>query len=73
MACFKDRLSFIRKEKHKTQKEVSEFLRMAERAYRHYELGEREPTLSKLIAIAEFFDVSTDWLLGLSESPKRAK
>lgn len=37
-----------------------------------YETGAREPSISELIRIAEYFDVSVDYLLELTDNPKRA-
>lgn len=47
-----------------TQKEMADFLGITDRAYRNYELGRNEPSLSDLIRIADFFNVSIDGLLG---------
>lgn len=47
-----------------TQKEMADFLGITDRAYRNYELGRNEPSLSDLIRIADFFNVSIDALLG---------
>jgi transcriptional regulator with XRE-family HTH domain len=47
-----------------TQKQTAEALGITERAYRHYELGTREPDIRTLIAIADRFNVSLDFLTG---------
>lgn len=36
-----------------------------------YETGEREPGIAELIRIADFFGVSVDYLLGLTDNPNR--
>ncbi len=43
---------------------------MAERTYQRYENAEREPDASALLALADFYEVSTDYLLGRTDSPK---
>ena len=39
--------------------------------YQRYEYGEREPSFQKLIALADYFDVSLDYLVGRSDDPSR--
>ncbi|MDD4565863.1 MAG: helix-turn-helix transcriptional regulator [Eubacteriales bacterium] len=39
--------------------------------FKNYELNERKPTYNALIALADFFDVSLDYLVGRSDDPKR--
>lgn len=39
--------------------------------YQNYEYGKSEPTASVLIALADYFDVSLDYLVGRSEIPER--
>ena len=40
------------------------------RSYRRYEAGEREPDASTLVRMADFYDVTTDYLLGRSDERK---
>ena len=56
-----------RKEKGLTQKEVAIALHLHSVTYLHYEKAQREPPLSVLADMALFFDVSVDYLLGLSD------
>lgn len=39
--------------------------------YQNYEYGKSEPTASVLIALADYFDVSLDYLVGRSDDPTR--
>ena len=59
------RLKELRKEKGLTQKQVALALNINSVTYLHYEKDQREPPLSLLANMAVFFDVSTDFLLGL--------
>jgi transcriptional regulator with XRE-family HTH domain len=61
----------LRIENGLTQKALSENLSMSERAMRHYEAGTREPEHKALIALADYFNVSLDWLVGRSEVRER--
>ena len=61
----------IRKERNLTQKQVADGLGIAEQAYQRYEYGRIVPSALTLIAIADYFDVSLDYLVGRSDDPVR--
>ena len=42
---------------------------LTEKAYQNYELGTHEPKLSIIMRIAEFYNVSIDYLVGLTDDP----
>lgn len=67
---FKDRLKELRKNKKVTQKQVGEAIGSSERVIRNYEIGYREPAFSYLIALADYFGVSLDYLVGRSDNPE---
>lgn len=69
------RLRECRKRGNYTQREVSIYCDLTEKAYQNYELGTHEPKLSIIMRIAEFYNVSIDYLVGLTDdpSPKRRK
>ena len=54
----------IRKKHNLTSKQVAEVLKMAQQQYSLYETGKREIPVSKLIALADFYGVSLDYLCG---------
>ena len=64
-------LKRCRKEKKATQKQASLAAGVTESMYQFYEYGKSEPTASVLIALADFFDVSIDYLVGRSDDPQR--
>ena len=64
---FHQKLRMLRKEKKLSQVEVGEILHYGYTAISNYENGRNEPTLTDLCRIADFFDVSTDFLLGRTE------
>ena len=68
---FVERLEALRIEKSISQKAVAEYLGIPERAYQLYEYDKREPSQDDLIKLADYFDVSTDYLLGRSDNPER--
>lgn len=63
----KDRLKELRKEKGVSQKEVATALGITLSAYSNYEQGIREPNIEIIIAICRYYDVSSDYLLGLED------
>lgn len=66
MKIFAVRLKELRNEKKKTQKEMADFLGLKLRAYQYYEGATHYPEVPNLLKLADFFEVSTDYLLGRS-------
>ena len=71
MSAFSVRLRELRTSKRVTQKQAAEGVGLSERIYQSYELGEKEPTLGNINKLADYFDVSTDYLLGRSDKLKQ--
>jgi len=67
MLILAERLYLLRKERKMTQEEVSRELGISLNSYRRYETNEREPTAPLLVKMARFFDVSLDYLVGLTD------
>ena len=65
MKTFGERLKALRKEKNIGQVELAKQLGVGKSIISLWETNQCEPTLSKLIALARFFDVSIDYLAGL--------
>lgn len=66
-----ERIQEQRKKAGKTQQEMADFLGVKIRVYQYYESGGRKPTLDNLIVLADFFDVSLDYLVGRSDHRER--
>ena len=66
---FKERLKELRKMNGITQKELAEHLGFTHVAVVKWENGQREPDFSTIVKIAQFFNVSTDYLLGKTDEP----
>ncbi len=64
------RLLYLRQQKKKTQAEMANLLGITRQAYGYYEKGEREPDTESLNKLADFFDVSVDYLLGRTDKPR---
>lgn len=70
MTKFPERLKEARKNKGLKQREVASYLGIRDRSYQNYEGGDREPEYKTLIALADLFDVTTDYLLGRTDIPR---
>lgn len=64
-----DNLKKIREERNLTKKELCEKAGLSERAYLTYEFGEREPKIGVICKLADFYGVTTDYLLGREADP----
>ena len=62
---FKIRLKELRQEKGVSQQEIATLLNMSKMAISHWEKGNSEPSIEQLKALACYFDVSIDYLVGL--------
>jgi len=66
------RLRDLREDHDKTQQAVADYLHMYRSVYRRYETGERETPAWVVVRLAEYYQVSTDYLLGLTDDPAPA-
>lgn len=71
MAQFCERIKELRKEHGLKQREMAAELGLVLNSYQCYEYATRYPDFKGLIAIADFFDVSLDYLVGRSEVRER--
>lgn len=67
MIIFKERLKELRTEKKLSQTELATILNVSQRSISSWETGFREPNFETLKQIAQFFHVTTDYLLGLTD------
>lgn len=67
---FKKRLRLLRKKYGVTQQTLADALNLSSSTIGMYEQGRRDPDTETICALAKFFGVTTDYLLGISETPK---
>ena len=67
MPKFSERLKTLRKERGLKQREMAEICGLKMRGYQQYEYDETYPTVPGLVFLADYFDVSTDYLLGRTD------
>ncbi len=65
------RLKEIREDRDITQKTLSEYLNIKQNTYSQYENGQRQLPIDILIRLADFFDTSTDYILGITDVSER--
>ena len=64
MNIFAKRLKELRLDRNLMQKDVADCIGITPQQYQRYEYGKQEPTLSKLTALADFYKISIDELVG---------
>lgn len=67
------RLKQLREERRLSQQGLALKLNVSQSTISAYEVGDRTPDLETLIAIGRFFDVSLDYLAGISDQRYRIK
>jgi transcriptional regulator with XRE-family HTH domain len=73
MSIFMERLRKSRESRNLLQKDVARCSGLSEKGYQNYERGIRKPNADTLTAIADYFDVSVDYLIGRTENPNSHK
>ena len=67
------RIRDLREDKDLKQRQVAEVLNCSQQVYSNYELGQRDIPTDVLIRLSAFYNVSVDYILGLTNNPKRNK
>ncbi len=65
-----ERIRNLRIDRGFTQKQVAEFLHIKQNTYSQYEIGVLNYPLDVVIRLAQFYDVSVDYLVGLTDNEK---
>lgn len=64
------RIRDLREDRDLTQKQLAEILNCSQQVYSNYELGQRDIPTDILIKLARFYNVSADYILGLSDKAR---
>ena len=67
------RIRDLREDRDLTQKEIADYLHVKQNTYSQYENGQRQIPIDALIALAVYYNTSTDYILGLTDNPKPYK
>lgn len=70
-SCMYRRLRDLREDRDLTQKELAKLLSFTTSAYSKIERGERSLTAEVLITLSNYYNVSTDYLLGITDYPNK--
>lgn len=65
------RIRDLREDRDLKQRQLAEYLNCSQQVYSNYELGQRDIPTDVLIKLSEYYNVSVDYLLGLTRNPKR--
>lgn len=67
------RLANLRVDHDLVQKEIAAYLEITQQVYSHYERGDRELPVWALIKLAQYYQTSTDYILGLTDNPSEPR
>ena len=71
MPTLSERLRELKESRKLLQKDIANDVCISLRAYQYYERGQRQPDAEVLLKLAEYFDVSIDYLVGRTDNPMR--
>ena len=67
---YTERIRALREDSDKTQSEIAQLLKVGQKTYSDYELGKTRIPVDSLIILAKFYNVSMDFICGVSEIRK---
>ncbi len=65
------RIRDLREDRDLRQRQLADYLNCSQQVYSNYELGQRDIPTDILIRLSSFYNVSVDYLLGLTGNPRR--
>lgn len=70
---YRSRLRDVREDRDLTQAQLGEVLDKSQQGYNHIETGRAELKIDDLVKLCRFYDLSADYLIGLTNKPKSYK
>lgn len=70
---YRKRLRDIREDRDLTQAEVGQILTKSQQGYNHIEAGRAELRIDDLVKLCKFYNLSADYIIGLTNKPKSYK
>jgi len=66
---YRERLRNIREDRDLTQAEIGKVLNKSQQGYNHIEIGRAELKIEDLVRLCRFYDLSADYIIGLTNKP----
>ena len=73
MTDYRARLRGVREDSDLTQAEVGKILNKSQQGYNHIEAGRAELKIDDLVKLCQFYNLTADYLVGLSDQPQKIK
>lgn len=73
MTDYRARLRGVREDRDLTQAEVRKILNKSQQGYNHIEAGRAELKIDDLVKLCQFYNLTADYLVGLSDQPQKIK
>ncbi len=73
MSDYRTRLRNVREDRDLTQAEIGRVLNKSQQGYNHIEAGRAELKIDDLVRLCRYYDLSADYLIGLTNKPKSYK
>lgn len=73
MVDYRTRLRNIREDRDLTQADVGRVLNKSQQGYNHIEAGRAELKIDDLVKLCQFYNLSADYMVGLTNEPKSYK
>ncbi len=70
---YRERLRSVREDRDLTQAEVGKVINKSQQGYNHIEIGRAELKIDDLARLCRFYDLSSDYLIGISDVPRSYK
>ena len=73
MSDYRERLRSIREDRDLTQTELGKLLNKSQQGYNHIEAGRAELKIDDLVKLCKFYNLSADYIIGLTDKKKTYK
>ena len=67
---YRERIKNVREDRDLTQTQVGKILNKSQQGYNHIETGRAELKIDDLVLLCKYYDLSADYLIGLTDSPE---
>ena len=73
MVDYRSRLRNVREDRDLTQTDVGKIINKSQQGYNHIETGRAELKIDDLVKLCKFYNLSADYLIGMTDKPKPYK